>query len=654
MNKMSFHIRISKYTLLLLFVNLSLFVFSQTDYKNQVSKIEKINYTFKPELPKTSAQDIFKIPMINKINKKNYKSNGATKIKIASSVNIYTSILENSSCLSYSPKFNVISYTYRAGGELGGTGNDVKIQNSINNGANWTNFDIIVNGENNVDVKNCRYPSGVLFNPAGNEQYSQALMVVTGSNTIGTGTLASETTEWEENYYASVKIDGSNKSVVYKKISLDSMQLFPRVGLVATETAVYVLGMDTLQNRIILNKGIYENNIINWTPYPINLNGKYEIYDYNMAWANDGINGYIVFTGKHLNDTIINDSIIENNFYSPQPIVLKTINGGSSWSIIKYNFSNLTELYSKLRYTSDNVTKRPFFNEGAKLVVDTNNNLHIFAIVASASSSHPDSLNYYWITNQMLYKFKFDGLNFDAIFIDSVIANNVKETDNAFTSNVGGTTESVGWDHRLNAVRDKNGSKIFCVWTDTEWELYDASIYSVHINVHPDIKAMGIDVNTGLVTTIKNFTKNTDYEYNNFFLYTSNIAIKSGSLYTIPATTVDISNSMGPVNVQNHYYFNGIVFDETHFAPLGVEKMENNLKYTIYPNPTKDKVFIQINTDEEFEIILHNVLGKEVYRNKYANDEKEIELSLNNLKSGVYFCNIKNTKTNYSVKIIKE
>ncbi len=75
----------------------------------------------------------------------------------------------------------------------------------------------------------------------------------------------------------------------------------------------------------------------------------------------------------------------------------------------------------------------------------------------------------------------------------------------------------------------------------------------------------------------------------------------------------------------------------------------NNKYFNIYPNPFSD--FIKIENIEEANISLSDITGKVILEKK--NCSGNIELQLSNLKSGLYFINIKTKTRTYTHKIIK-
>ncbi len=79
------------------------------------------------------------------------------------------------------------------------------------------------------------------------------------------------------------------------------------------------------------------------------------------------------------------------------------------------------------------------------------------------------------------------------------------------------------------------------------------------------------------------------------------------------------------------------------------------IKFDVYPNPTKTKLFItSTNTSGNLNIKIFNIEGKQLSI-KNLDFEKEISLDISSLSNGIYFLNIEDENGNSTVKkFIKE
>ncbi len=92
---------------------------------------------------------------------------------------------------------------------------------------------------------------------------------------------------------------------------------------------------------------------------------------------------------------------------------------------------------------------------------------------------------------------------------------------------------------------------------------------------------------------------------------------------------------------------------------IGIEENNTNLQIEVFPNPTTGKIYLRFpspylkETDSQFQIIITNVLGKEMLSQKLNTQNERIDVS--HLSQGVYLLNItdKNQKQLLTKKLIK-
>lgn len=104
--------------------------------------------------------------------------------------------------------------------------------------------------------------------------------------------------------------------------------------------------------------------------------------------------------------------------------------------------------------------------------------------------------------------------------------------------------------------------------------------------------------------------------------------------------TWDTQNSQWRNFEKYHYYYPGFT---------NVSGAENNFEVIVYPNPANEKIYIEFNDfqNAELNIVLYDVLGKEIERKQIKNQGKLIEFETQNFLPGIYFLN-----TNYGNKSI--
>jgi hypothetical protein len=88
------------------------------------------------------------------------------------------------------------------------------------------------------------------------------------------------------------------------------------------------------------------------------------------------------------------------------------------------------------------------------------------------------------------------------------------------------------------------------------------------------------------------------------------------------------------------------------YDPNALSTSEESLfNIKVFPNPTKDKVTVNIGKHTKHSIQLFNLLGELVFETTSNTQETTFELPES---SGVYFIKITGEELNYSTKIIKE
>src|SRR6185312_11980556 len=98
----------------------------------------------------------------------------------------------------------------------------------------------------------------------------------------------------------------------------------------------------------------------------------------------------------------------------------------------------------------------------------------------------------------------------------------------------------------------------------------------------------------------------------------------------------------------SYYYIDDICIstDSSECAKRAesIKKNVNDADVNIYPNPANNK--ISIDTKDETEIKLYDLLGKEIL------DTKEKEIDVSGFNDGVYFIQVKTSQSTYTQKII--
>ncbi len=142
----------------------------------------------------------------------------------------------------------------------------------------------------------------------------------------------------------------------------------------------------------------------------------------------------------------------------------------------------------------------------------------------------------------------------------------------------------------------------------------------------------------------------------NWILVSGNYQATGGENYLLignyknDLNTTLVPNGFGSLN-QAYYYI-----DDVSLTPCtGMENISNfgNSEYLIYPNPVKDELFVISYSPapylsglsgEKAEIIITDILGKEVYRNQFSNSN--IQIPTSGFQTGIYVIEINDGNPN--------
>ena len=78
-----------------------------------------------------------------------------------------------------------------------------------------------------------------------------------------------------------------------------------------------------------------------------------------------------------------------------------------------------------------------------------------------------------------------------------------------------------------------------------------------------------------------------------------------------------------------------------------------NLDFKLYPNPTNGTIRIELPYNGNGNWTLSDISGRQLKADNIANDEKLMELNLNDLPSGTYFITIQLGENVSTAKIVK-
>jgi len=663
---------------------LILFVFGsfQLISQNNFSDIHKLKLKgIKHYNPYEKELSLYKYP------KSNIKSSNS--VLIGTSGNSYTLIVNATYALDANPALNAIMFTHRAGGAWGGSSGDLRCKISYDLGQTWNDSVVFVND----GTHKYRYPSGIIYNPAGNTTHANAFALVTGPNTNGS--------VWLSNFFNSKKLDGTsqvNNFVPCLNSKLEYIGLSGGNGTYHTMTD----SVDASSGWLV--GGLVRHMSFNSTTNGFDVNPNFSYltrnwkfnFNWNQIFDETGLHGFAYCLGAEQEYDPYNETSL--------PLVWETFDGGASWTQryaygCWHTLSNLTnKIWSTLAsttYSNDSLfwIYRPFFQGGSTKdenyspgTIDYKGGLHILTTIEGMFSNHPDSLGYHYTNHPLLLFDAYITCNLDEAgqpmwdvqFIDTLKTQVVQDANSPFTDG----SDPIGWGHMLNISESSDKKTIFYIWTDT-----DPDIDSV--NSLPEIKCKAINFETMLSTPVINFTPDEGGSY--FFIRVPHFVLRNGNDFVIPLTYLNVYETLNPLSPQNLYYMKDLkvndslfmipVYNSTINGPCyyccdkenNLIKIERNLCSTDiismktengfeisqnFPNPAENNTEIKLILKEisDVEIKLTDLLGQVVFKHRYgklSEGEHTIEINTENLVQGIYFYTVSANEHTKTKKLIK-
>lgn len=505
-------------------------------------------------------------------------SRAITVVPIGQAGNILTAIVESCNQVSYVPEINSVTFTHRQTTGIPGGSGGVDFDYSTDGGATWTN-NIHVTPDFNGGVvysgivSGNRYPQGTLYNPPGNTDPANAYNVFLGVAHDPTSGLAA----WGWQYQGAASFDESHIEEAYIQWEGTSEEYITG-GLNTTTTGgVYGIAPNINNTNDVANDYINFTDIRlvgaiwsditssfvwgyqSWVPDPYiyvdpadGSTQNYVGFDWNIAFGPDGMTGYAVLIGAESTDAIA----------YPRPIVIKTTDGGASWSDLPdYDFYDNLDLQEVILATPTGETL-PYVS-AFDMVVDGDGRLHIFSETFSKSTANNAADSLFFISGFddgaggflqytcMLHMTTTDGTDWTVHNMDNFIES---------TYTLAGTS-AIAYNFRPQMGRNADGSKVFMSWSRSDTTL-------TITNDIPDVLAAGYDVASGEYTPVKNLTAGSELEYIALFPSMSPLVIEGGDNfdYELPIAVCKLGTNTE--SVTDFFYIKGAGFDEPEFGGI--------------------------------------------------------------------------------------
>ena len=570
--------------------------------------------------------------------------------QFSSSQNGYSVLVSHSNCMTANQALGIAMFTHRISADWSPPNvNSGFIQGTWYDFNQWDSMYFPNNG-----TQFFRSPSGAILNGTGNTNISNAWLAISGPFTTNV--------TWD-GYYRSAAPLISQSATPVTGTPAASLNSFPRVDIASySDSTVWLTGglfgdddgsTPAIQafRGAMLNKGTWNGTQVTWVmdsikpTFHTDATGAPDCYqNTHLSFSPDGQTGYCVFFGVQAVA-----STPETRTYNP--IVYSTTDGGVTWSSAwaPFDFTTIPAIDTFLYPCNMLTYKKPWFSQsnGSDIVVDQNNQLHIICTIESGWSDDNDSLGYTstrpWNVKHYIYDVYTTGLNqWDAVLIDSIL------TDPAIAQS---PFAGIVLDARLQASVSPAGDHIFYLWADTDPVLAGSE------NAYPNMYGVGIDWSTATRTAKTQFTFTNDA----YFHYNSNVALVSGTMFTIPSTnSIDRSMTYSMSTTFDHYYLNNVMFDQSvFFMPLynGVKDATTSFgSIEVYPNPAHDilNLNVLLNHSDEVVVNMVNLLGETVSMRQYAMNagSNTIQLNISDLETGAYIITVSTQESSAATRII--
>ncbi len=588
------------------------------------------------------------------------------KIGMSGPYGVYSVLIGEQRPLSFVPGLDLVSFTHRGEeNEHPGTDNSTIVGSWSNNISSFDNHIVLAESAG----QRHRYPSGQLFNPAGNNDPNQAYLVGVGPSISASGST------WDQNFFASSKLDGSAnnlETIAYVNPHPSGSELL-REGLsvadngdVLISTATYDANADLLpvdKYTLVSFAGTKSGDTWTWTRHAQSIdvakssdgicNASLQEGEVGVAYSSDGSIGY--------KWAVVQKAGTEN-VSGIQPVIFYTEDAGATWTEIEYgSFVNNPIMSQYLLGINGDGTGDvwPRFVGGAG-VVDANGDLQMFSQVRSSASSHVDSIwGYYY--KSAIYNITFDKTSVkQVLYVDSIVGVKNPNKKDAAQYCFGGET---GWQHRIQATVSEDGMYVGVSWGDTP----NAQTDFEGFNASPDIKGSGRQINnsdfyrngTEPNSGVPNFTVNDIYTGTYRFSYAAPVGKKimyqDAPHLLVPMTTSisltefesaaddspSITHSLLTMTDDSKGTLPGIAVPVAE----GVEEMVAAAStFTVsqnQPNPFTGTTTITVNSNTvaPVSVEVSNIMGQTVFTQNEGtvNGSKQITIDASDLQAGIYF-----------------
>lgn len=413
-------------------------------------------------------------------------SRALSTVPLGTSGNPYTIIDNTVNSLFFNNVLNTATFIHRTNSKIyltdDANNGQYRYDVSRDGGASWTiDHGLLTPSGTEGGGPACRYPMGVIHNPAGNTDPDSAYLAYFGSyHTGGSGA------SWIGDIKGRARLDNApstfTEGLFNPPGSLIASSLCERVNGEFWSVDVYTPDDDNITG-INVFKGTWNATTkdVDWavstvlTPTFDMSTGKGVLTGLCMAWDPSGQYGWIAGTGDIITT---GDNVL-------QPVLYNTTDGGATWNgPIAIDFTAMPDL----AYDPIDGPASTGFDIG--LSVDVDGNPHMCFVLLPGSTSTAYSV-LGGSTNKALYDLTYNssapaGCEWKMLKLADV---------NSFRRTVG---TNVSCDNYVRVARTDDGSKLFVTWLDSD----PALVGEGGDNDFPELHVLGLNVSTGNKTVV--------------------------------------------------------------------------------------------------------------------------------------------------------
>ncbi len=559
-------------------IGFGLFSLAQTKFqvKNNVKEVKSIMIKSSDKVSDQSST----LPYLKPVNHPNNGTDAINVYDIGEAGNAYSLYDGGRTCVWVENDINSISFTHRMLNPPSGPGSGyIAYDFSSDGGATWLDNNQVYEAPTGLD--NARYPQGLIYNPQGNTNPSNAfftyfLPILDQTNGDSWGGYA-----WGGNFLTSIPPDPTQTN----QSSTPPGAIF--------QSIPEAFHINPNGNTFVVEPSLIGGILVNYTGELLFTNGEFNTgtndYEYTqelfeapitsvpsgctipctkIAFSPDGQTGYVALLTNNGENT-------QESYGCYYPVLYKSTDGGETWNdeVINVQLGGPDGLEAVLNFMSDETLAQiyepplpdrveiPFTTAyDMDLVVDAYGNPHILTTVGVGSqewsiytSATGEPCNG-WIA--MLHIYSDD----NGIWMADTLA-----TPNTFRGEFGGAS-GISEDNRPQISITPIGKKLFFSWIDTDQP-------DVIHNIYPDIFCVGYDVDYNVYTEedgnykLWNVTKMTAAWMSSYMATQSYYVFDNVNSWEIPFVyqEMDINDPLQPVQFK---YIQDFVIDADDFGDV--------------------------------------------------------------------------------------